>query len=304
MKKTVLVTGGTSNDAPAMAVLLLNLRDINNKLTDDIIIFHDGISERDQVIMKSIMPVQFRLYNYQGNIENFKEVVKNYFSTMIFCKYECFNLLNEYRTVIWTDYDVVLNNDISELLTLVPSGFRMMPDINNTVLSMFSDDIDDTIKNYNLDIAGICMPIFVFYDNMHKYNEYYEYCLRQTDKHSKYLYLPEQCIINLLLQDYNINIEPIDYHIYCAHPNQEEITESTKVIHAYGQPKFWNGLHNTVWEKNYREWVRMGGSNFFCRKISYKIYNNIKKIFKLLLPSFVYQRMKYLYKKIGLNKGT
>jgi lipopolysaccharide biosynthesis glycosyltransferase len=201
---------------------------------------------------------------------------------MVFCKYECFNLLDEYRTVIWTDYDVVFNKDIGELLLPVPSGFRLTQDISNSVGSMFFKDIDSTIKKYNLDILGICLPIFVFFDNMDKYNEYYEYCLSQTEKYAQYLYFPEQCIINLLIQDYNIQIETIDFRIYSAHPYREIITEETKIIHAYGHPKFWNGLYNAVWEKNYKIWVNMGGSKFYCRKISYKIKKKAIRILKIL----------------------
>jgi lipopolysaccharide biosynthesis glycosyltransferase len=308
MKKTVLVTGGTAKDAPAMAALLLNIKHTNNNLTDDIIIFHDGISNSDQTIMKKIMPVQFRLYNYSGNTENFKDTVNNYFSTMIFCKYECFNLLNEYRAVIWTDYDVVINNDISELLTVSSSGFKMMPDISLTVRAMFDKEINDTIENYKLDILGICTPLFLLFDNMIKYNEYYRYCIEQTNRFAQYLYMPEQCIINLLLQDYNIQYDPIDYKTYCAHPYYEKITEYTKIIHSYAKPKFWNGLYNAVWEKNYRTWIKMGGSKYFHRKFSYipkikfkKLISLIQKTTKLLLPSPVYRHIRNQYQMFFKN---
>jgi lipopolysaccharide biosynthesis glycosyltransferase len=299
MKKTVLVTGGTSNDAPAMAVLLLNLKKLNRKLTDDLIIFHDGISEHDQTIMKKILPVQFRLYKYPGNNENFNNTVKNYFSTMIFCKYECFNLLNEYSVVIWTDYDVIINNDISELLIPTLSGFRMMPDIKNNVYSMFFKDISNLNIKYDFNVPGICMSIFVFFDNIKYYNEYYNYCLEQTEKYAPYLYLPEQCIINLLLQDYNIKIDPIDYNTYCTHPIHAKITKSTKIIHAFGQPKFWNGLYNIYWKKYYKKWIIMGGNEFsneFGDKKKY-LYH-IKKIIMLLLPCAIYEYTKNVYHKI------
>jgi len=300
MKKSVLVTGGTAKNAPAIAVLILNIKQINNHLVDDIIVFHDGISNSDQETINKIRPVQFRLYNYPGNTDDFKDVIKNYFSTMIFCKYECFNLLNEYSTVIWSDYDVIIRKDISELLIPVSSGFRMMPDIHNTVKSMFFPEINAEINNYNLNIPGICMPLFVFFDNMIKYNEYYEYCINQTNKYASFLYLPEQCIINLLLQDYNIKIEPIDFNIYCAHPKFGKITNSTKIIHAYAQPKFWNGLYNATWEKYYKKWRRMDGSKYVeyvkrDRFIINKLFNFIKKILKHIVGPVIYKRIKEVW---------
>jgi lipopolysaccharide biosynthesis glycosyltransferase len=289
MKKTALVTGGTAKDIPAIAALILNIAETNNSLVDNIIVFHDGISKKDQKLINKIIPVQFCVYKYHGNTNRFNDVVNKYFSTMIFCKYECFKLLNEYKTVIWTDYDVVLNNDISELLMPASSGFRMMPDIHNNVKSMFFPEINSEIINYNLNIPGICMPLFVLFDNMIKYNEYYEYCLKQTDKYAPYLYLPEQCVINLLLQDYNIDIEPIDFNIYCANPRLTTINNVTKIIHAYSQPKFWNGLYNSTWEKNYKKWLNMGGSNF---------KKSIKERIRLIIHPVIYQKLKSIYIKI------
>jgi len=299
MKKTALVTGGTAKDAPAIAALILNIKQINNKLIDDIIVFHDGISESDQIIMNKILPVNFKYYKYPGNTDNFTDGLKDYFSTMIFCKYECFNLLNEYKTVIWTDYDVVINNDINELLISVQSGFRMMLDIQHKdIRTMFTKEIDNVIINNNLDVPALCTPLFVFFDNIINYNEYYNYCLKQTDKYAPYLYLPEQCIFNLLIQDYNIQYENIDYQTYCANPLHVKITESTKIIHAYGQPKFWNGLHNSIWENNYKTWIKMGGSKYYHKKLSYKLkiflFNNIRMLLKILLPKKLYLSLKFV----------
>jgi hypothetical protein len=163
MKKSALVTGGTAKDVPAMASLLLNINAINKNLTDDIIIFHDGITLKDQKIMNKICPVKFYQYQYPYGVQDFGDVITNYFSTMVFCKYECFKLLNEYSTVIWTDYDVVILSSIDELLIPVQSGFRMMPDIKNTLGSMFFQNIEpkDEIKNYKMNILGFaCLYLY------------------------------------------------------------------------------------------------------------------------------------------------
>jgi len=304
MKKTALVTGGTAKDVPAIAALILNIKQINYKFTDDIIVFHDGISESDQIIIKKILPVKFRYYKYPGNTDDFPDGLKNYFSTMIFCKYECFNLLNEYKTVIWTDYDVILNNDISELLIPIPFGFRMMLDtIHKDIRTMFTNEINNISVKNNLDVPAICTPIFVFFDNMIKYNEYYNYCLEKTDKFAPYLYLPEQCIFNLLIQDYNIQYENIDYQTYCANPLHVNITESTKIIHAYGQPKFWNGLNNSVWENNYKTWLKMGGSVYYHKKLFYIIKKYLKEISKKFLKSILPENIYQLLKSIILRKN-
>ena len=49
-KKTAVVTGGTSNDVPAMACLVMNIKDTNPGLADEIVIYHDGISEKRSAV--------------------------------------------------------------------------------------------------------------------------------------------------------------------------------------------------------------------------------------------------------------
>ena len=96
-KKTAVVTGGTSNDVPAMACLVMNIKDTNPGLADEIVIYHDGISEKDQRLINRIFPTRFILYESPfKDVMNFGDVVTKYFSPMVFCKYECFKLLDDY----------------------------------------------------------------------------------------------------------------------------------------------------------------------------------------------------------------
>ena len=64
MGKTAIVTGGTHKDVSAMGALALNIREITPELADELIIFHDGISEKEQQIIKQIFPAKFVRYKY------------------------------------------------------------------------------------------------------------------------------------------------------------------------------------------------------------------------------------------------
>ena len=285
-KESVLVTGGTSNDVPAIASLLINLKQTNIDLVQDIIIFHDGIKRSEQRLMKKIFPVEFRKYQYPSRNKQFDSVVTNYFHTMVFCKFECFKLLNEYKSVLWTDYDVVILKNLSKLLQNPPEfGFRMIPDKELNIKDMFLPNIATVnMDNYDLAQRAFCTPLFILFDNMYDYNKYYQYCLDKTDQYAPYLYLPEQCAINLLIQDFHITIDPLDYYIYCSHPKKDQMNEQTAILHAYGQPKFWNGLQNEIWNKNYEIWTEMGGrkyiySNLILDTIK-SMYNKVKSIIK------------------------
>lgn len=290
MKKNAIVTGGTKDQFPAMAVLALNIADICPNIADVLVIYHDGIPLKEQNKIQKIFPTRFIEYKSPFlDVNNFDDVVTKYFSTMIFCKYECFKLLEEYQTVIWTDYDVVILKDISNLKNKhITACF--MPDTHiKSLTAMFYPTIEEEkLSNTFLDKIGICTPLFILHDSLKNCSEIYRDCILMTIKYAKHLYLPEQCIFNMIIENYKIDYFPIPYIPYATHPVNNDINDSTKIIHAYGQPKFWNGQHNNQWEKYYKIWItKYHGSEIQCRidkKILSRIKNILKKIIKCMLP--------------------
>ena len=290
-KKTAVVTGGTSNDVPAMACLVMNIKDTNPNLADEIVILHDGISEKDQQLINGIFPTRFILYESPfKDVTDFGDVVTKYFSTMVFCKYECFKLLNDYECVIWTDYDVVIVDDISELKEKSNSGIEIMVIADRPISNAFQNDYLELncLKKYNFDMPGICMSLFVLYDNL-DYEYLYEWTIEYAKKLAQYLFLPEQAIVNLLLQEFNIQAgtQKITYERYCMHPSDLFDKANVKILHAYGRPKFWDGIYNETWEKNYAYWIKIGGSPYEHRTIKGKLkktilYQGIRKIVRFI----------------------
>lgn len=282
-KKTAIVTGGTANDVPAMACLVMNIKDTNPNLADEIIILHDGILEKDQRLINRIYPTRFIFYESPfKDVTDFGDVVMNYFSPMVFCKYECFKLLADYECVIWTDYDVVIVDDLSELKIKTVNGIRMDISKGSLVSESFKGDVKLVLGNYNLTQEGISMGIFCLFNNLSNIQDVYDFCIKYTKKFAPYLFLPEQAIINLMLQRFNIDVSlnaPLGKK-YTVHPVHDKNIRDVKIYHSYGQPKFWNGLYNKTWEKNYKKWIRMGGTPYKDRTIKYKIKEkNTQSIF-------------------------
>lgn len=254
--KTAIVTGGTKKDADAMAVLALNLQKVSPGLADEMIIFHDGISKKKQEQMKKIMPMRF--IKYKCPISWFRlmcnETIR-YFSPMVFCKFECLKLLEEFDTVIWTDYDILIKENIDELRQK-KAGLTVIVNHEVPLRDMFYKTIEkaDT-STFDLDGESICMPLFILTREIGDYQFYYKWCYEMTAKYLKHLYLPEQCILTMMTQIYQIPFEEIPKPIYCMHPREE--VEETKILHAYGQPKFWDGLENEQWNVYAEQWKKM-----------------------------------------------
>ena len=257
MGKTAIVTGGTHKDVFAMGALALNIREITSDLADELIIFHDGISEKEQQIIKQIFPTKFVRYNFSvGFWAKRRNSSLRYFSPMVFCKYECFRLLQEYDRVIWTDYDIVIVKELKELVQ-DNAGLQIVEDSAPMKRMFFENAEQGDFREFDLEKRGVCTPLFVLTREIGNYQKYYDWCNQETLKYAPYIYLPEQCIISMLIQKFHISYTHLPAEKYALHPNSYDGKAS--IIHAYGRPKFWEGLSNEQWNKYYTEWISAGG---------------------------------------------
>ena len=260
MERTIIVTGGTHKDVSAMGVLALNIKEIAPGLADELLIFHDGIRKKEQKIIQKIFPTSFQKYSFPINFQaRRRNRSLRYFTPMLFCKYECFRLLEEYDRVIWTDYDVLILRDLKELLDN-DSGLQIV-ESGGTLRQMFLPNVSEIdMSDYNLEQSCVSTPLFVMTRKIGDYNKFYDWCIKATQKYAAYIDLPEQCIISMLIQRYNIEYFNLCNKKYALHPR--EYDGKASILHSYGRPKFWEGLYNEQWEKYYRMWCELGGSRY------------------------------------------
>lgn len=283
--KTCIVTGGSSNQFPAMAVLALNIADICPDIADELIFFHDNIPLEEQKKVQQIFPTRFIQYTspFSSNT-GFQDNVTSYFSPFVFCKYECFKLLNEYDCVIWTDYDIIIYKDISEIAKK-KKCYAKFPE-SSILASKFEKQLfinhANDAKKMNLFQNGVATPLFVLYKSFPNYNKFYQELIEYTSKYADSLYLPEEAIFSLLFQKKHINFDKIDKRIYVTTPDILNGNENKmKIFHACGQPKFWNGRYNEKWEQYHKIWVNnYKGIDFPSDKPQ---QNLLKRVIKKLL---------------------
>lgn len=256
--RRAIVTGGTKNDTAPMAVFAINVRNTNADLFDELVIYHDGIKKRDQDIISSIFPTRFIEYEYSGKSKN--DEVVSYFSPMVFCKYECFKLLDDYDEVVWSDYDVVIQERLDDFCSIDGYEFNILTS-GSTVKDMFYKNIvNEEINNYDLCQSAVGTPLFALSSKLPNYSEIYKWCYEKTVKWDEDLYLPEQCIFSLAVQEFSIPIKRFEFNQYACYPSK--VVGGEIIIHAAGQPKFWNGLDNSTWNEMYKEWIALGGSKY------------------------------------------
>jgi len=268
----------TSNHAFALGTVLVNLKAVSPRFPADIIVIHDGISKRDMDAMRRIMPVHFRKYSSPfDKLDAFNNSVLSTFSPMVFAKFEAFKLLSEYRTVLYSDYDIVILDDFSELLMPSVSGARFIRSIGATV----ADQVYAPVAEYDMHRECVCASLFCLNENLKQYERLYSWCYEKALQYGKNLRLGEQAILDFMFQEFDITIDEMEQNIYSWYPNKDFGTTRPKVLHAWGQPKYWNGLDNELWNDYYGRWVAMGGSTKERRtvmKCAVGLLRRIKKV--------------------------
>ena len=227
-KKVALVFGITTNHLFALANTLIGLLKHNDKFWDDIIVYYDKLKKRDIDNINKITNCKFIQYSKKDYLNKISEEAIKKYSEACFYRYECFNLLNEYETVIWNDVDILIKGDISGLLNYGnKSGLALT---ENT--SGFNNEANfvKLIMDYNMFVPLYNSGIIVLKDSLPNYDKMHDWCVNKTAQYSEYLRWPDQGIINILIQEFNIPIEKIDINKYCCHPSLNQfITDADKV---------------------------------------------------------------------------
>jgi lipopolysaccharide biosynthesis glycosyltransferase len=259
----------------SVACVMKDIKRLSPNLAHEVVILHDGIKNSDMELISSILPTRFIEYEMPfDDISFIPDSILDYFTKMVFAKFECLKLLRDYKSVMLLDYDIIIQKDISELFDYCASGIRMMLHGSNVRAQLHRP-----INDYNMNLMGVSAGTFVFHDHIGDFLKMYDFCYSCLKTYARELYLPEQAIFDFMIQEFNLTVTPMDPKIYSPHPNDKTFAKEAKIIHAYGQPKFWNGLHNDHWQCNYNEWLRMGGSGykknstimFLLKKITRKI---------------------------------
>ena len=164
----------------------------------------------------------------------------------------------KYKTVIWNDVDILIQNDISGLQNYAnESGFAATLTTGNFNIEA---NFKKLILKYNMFDKLYNSGILVLKDNLKDYKKMFDWCIQKTNEYLDILNWPDQGIINLLIQEFNIKVDKIDIIKYCCHPSLKASIKKAAIIHAYGDEKFWNSSKLKTlfpeWVENNLEWEK------------------------------------------------
>lgn len=239
---------------------------------DEAIIYHNGMNETDKEALNKIIPCRFVEYNPPFSDDIFLLDSFDKFSALMFARYEIFSLIEDYDRIMWIDSDVLVQGNLQELLEIGDeTGFALVrEDLINC--SNFKPDINRTnfktaISGYNMETPLYCSGLMVITKKLGIQNDYTKWCYEKTGTYADKLYLPDQGILNLLIQEFNIDVSLITPGAtYCCYPALGRDCGFAKIIHAWGDRKFWNNwyLYNEFpeWKTSYDKWIKLGGTPY------------------------------------------
>src|SRR6056297_56024 len=113
-KELAIVLGSTGNMTFALANVLIGLKKHCSKEFDTII-FEQDIIPKNKELISSIKNCAFIEYKYPYQDIKHSDATIKRFTEMAFSRYECFDLLEKYKTVIWLDIDLLIQGDVTLL---------------------------------------------------------------------------------------------------------------------------------------------------------------------------------------------
>jgi len=256
-KELAVVLGATSNMAFALFCTVLDIKKYLNR-NFDLIVYHQDISKKEQDIVNNIIPTKFVEYEIES--ENVRRKSLNRYSKLAFARYECFDMLANYKKVLWFDIDTIIQKNLSSLTNMDVEFAMWRNDIHKN-----SFNFTQNPGSYDMESNYFNTGVLLITEKLKNYHELKNWCYKKTLEWGPYLVCPDQGVLNIMIQEFNIQVTELN-EIYNCHP-EKPIVKDAVIIHPYAEEKFWNYYYNfNQWNENYKKWIKMGGTPYKGKK--------------------------------------
>lgn len=256
-KKAAIVFGITDNYVFALANVLLGMKKHCVPFWDDIIVYHTGVSRESIDNINKILKCEFIEYQTNKIVSKVNGNSLKSYSLLCMARFECFDLLKEYEYVIWHDVDILIQKDFSALIECgKESGFALTCDPTYCMEQNFFK----VINEYEMMTPLYNSGIMVINDRLPDYERLTQYCYDKFNQYGEIIRYFDQAVLNMLIQDFDIEVGYIDLDTYCCHPSKNS-SKTAVIVHAYGSEKFWNTPDLQVrypeWKTNNDKWLKL-----------------------------------------------
>ncbi len=270
-KKLAFLFGFTPNLTFAAANAALGINRYISISDYDIIMLYTDLSDGDRAALEKIPHVKLVKFEFPDGFTAHMLAnipTESRFRTlnhlMCFAHFEVFKWLDEYENVVWNDVDIGVQGDLAGILNYAPFG--LCKDTPWKVVNQFTGPI----PGWEMDIDAYCSGVMIANDSL-PYKQMYDFCYGRAIEYAKYLINPDQSIINLMLQQFNIvpRIVPLEEYNCISWRDDANVA---KIVHFGTEQKVWNNTNicNAFpeWYRTHLQWLAMGGGDFDRSKIT------------------------------------
>ena len=204
----------------------------------------------------NILPCQFLSYKFPY-MKNMRPHILRDYGEMTFVRYECFRYLKNYEYVLWLDADILIQGDISGMRKQIPHGIGFRREYyDERVRVNFLADIPGfqmDAPHYNAGIMAISRAL------KNNPDELADWCYQKTAEIGENLYYPDQGILLLLCQHFNLKIDALDEKYNCEARRSHQPLRQAALVHAVGHRKFWKYYYFDKWFRFYKTGVESNG---------------------------------------------
>ncbi len=252
-KELAIVMPVSGNWAFALAVTLMGIKDHLQNRAYDIYVHYQNLSDEQKSLLNSILPCNF--IEFKMDASTLKSEALQKYSQLTFARFECFEHLKEYKKALWIDTDTLIQKDLNELVDINAKFAAWQTDVW-TGFNFYKP-----VEGYDMNVNYYNAGIMLVTDKLKEPEILKKWCYEKTVEWGENLICSDQSILNLLVQEFNINVYNLDERYNC-HPDKEFV-EDAYIVHPYAQYKFWNYYYNfEKWNKYYKNWLSMGGTPY------------------------------------------
>lgn len=287
MKKNAIIFACDKNFLFTFSVALMSIKKYSYSTLEnaDVILYYYGLEKSDiEFINKihSVMCIEYEFpYNINQNDENFKK-----YTQLAYARYEAFTLIEQYKKVLYLDVDILVTSNLDYIF----NNF-----CNNTGLAFAADEqkglcnvkknFKNTIPNYDMDIKGLNSGVILFSNVLKNGKELKEWCYQKTVEWLDNLICPDQGVLNIMIQHFNINMDIMPDICNCMVSNHKYMDKRYRnkviVYHcAGGGVRFWRYSYYSRWEELYYQYLSLGGMPYKVKEKPWRVFLKKYKLYK------------------------
>ena len=298
--QTCIFAGCDDKYAFCLYVSLWSLLKHSPKLAQEADIFVAGfkLSAENKKALESLPGVHVINYTYPSSLPQTSAIMN--FTEASFARYDCFGLLKYYEKVLYLDSDVLVQKEIRPIFDQLSDGIGLVQDPTfTTVRGNFYKEI----PQFNMNATGYNSGFIVLNNKgswANKALEIRSWLYKQTLVYAENLFLPDQGMINLAIEQFNMYPLTISEDYNCPASSPAKELRNAYIIHSTGPRKFWCYYYFKEWYEGYSRWLAAGGhpvsihrGSAFWRWTLRKLHLD-NKVFFQLCPDFFTKPLKFV----------